>query len=176
MDSSPRPSNAWDGNDGSSSRVPTPALPPSPAHTVTVYWRPGCPYCASLRRGLRRAGLATNEVNIWTDRQAAATVRHLAGGNETVPTVVVGDAAFVNPSAAEVLAASGDTGALRIGAPTPSRWRPGASVAVLQWLVIAALVAASFALDGSGHAGLSWALDGVAVAVYLAIRTLRGRI
>ena len=27
--------------------------------TVTVYWRPGCPFCSSLRRGLRRAGLPT---------------------------------------------------------------------------------------------------------------------
>lgn len=118
-----------------------------------------------------------NEVNIWTDREAAATVRRLAGGNETVPTVVVGDTSFVNPSAAEVLAAARDIGALPMGAPTPSRRvRLGYLLAARQWVVIAALVAASFALDGLGHAGVSWILDGVAVAAYLAFRVLRQRV
>ena len=75
---------------------------PTPA--VTVYWRPACPYCILLRRGLRRAGVATDEVNIWHDPDAAATVRRVADGNETVPTVRVGDRYLVNPSASEVVA------------------------------------------------------------------------
>lgn len=58
-----------------------------------------------LRRGLRRAAIATREVNIWEDPEAAATVRRLAGGNETVPTVVIGDTALVNPSVRTVRAA-----------------------------------------------------------------------
>lgn len=70
---------------------------------VVVYWRPGCPFCWRLRGGLRRRGLPTREVNIWTDPGAAAVVRAVAGGNETVPTVVVGDTAIVNPSPARVL-------------------------------------------------------------------------
>lgn len=70
---------------------------------VTVYWRPGCPYCALLRRGLGRAGITTTEVNIWDDPQAAATVRSLANGNETVPTVVVGATSLVNPSVRAVV-------------------------------------------------------------------------
>ena len=70
---------------------------------VTVYWRPGCPYCFGLRRGLRRAGLQVTEVNIWKDPEAAATVRALAGGNETVPTVVVAGAGMVNPRLSAVL-------------------------------------------------------------------------
>jgi len=69
---------------------------------ITMYWRPGCPWCARLRRGLRRARIATVERNIWEDAAAAATVRRLAGGNETVPTVVVGEVALVNPSLAAV--------------------------------------------------------------------------
>lgn len=70
----------------------------------TLYWRPGCIFCALLRRRLRKMGVATNEVNIWDDPEAAATVRSFAGGNETVPTVVYNGVGLVNPSAKEVLA------------------------------------------------------------------------
>lgn len=153
------------------------ASAPSPTGAVTVYWRPGCPYCASLRRGLRRAGLATSEVNIWADRRSAATVRFLAGGNETVPTVVVGGTSFVNPSAAQVLAAAKEAG---IPVVTPSvkgvRRSSADVVAVLQWVLVAALVVASFALDASGHAGASWILDAAALALYLGFRVVRRRV
>ncbi|CAM4138787.1 Putative glutaredoxin.1/MT3292 [Mycobacterium basiliense] len=70
---------------------------------VVVYWRPGCPFCWRLRTGLRRRGLPTKEVNIWSDPDAAAVVRSVAGGHETVPTVVVGDLAMVNPTAGQVV-------------------------------------------------------------------------
>lgn len=73
--------------------------------TVTVYWRPGCPFCMMLDRGLNKLGIETERRNIWDDPEAAATVRSIANGNETVPTVVVGEYAMVNPSAKEVLAA-----------------------------------------------------------------------
>ncbi len=72
---------------------------------VTVYWRPGCSYCARLRRDLRRMGLVTTEVNIWEDSAAATRLRAIADGNETVPTVVVGDRALVNPPVAAVVEA-----------------------------------------------------------------------
>lgn len=70
--------------------------------TVTFYWRPGCPYCLSLHRGLSRRGIPFDEVNIWESPEGAARVRAAAGGNETVPTVVIGDHALVNPSVAQV--------------------------------------------------------------------------
>jgi glutaredoxin len=70
---------------------------------VIPYWRPGCGYCASLRRRLRRAELAIEEVNIWHDRAGAAFVRSVARGCETVPTVVVGSSALINPTAGAVL-------------------------------------------------------------------------
>lgn len=44
-----------------------------------------------------------------------------------------------------------------------------------QWALIAALIAASFALDSTGHPALSWALDGVAAAVYVAFRLAAAR-
>ena len=64
-----------------------------------VYSRPGCPYCFTLRADLQRAQLPFREVNIWEHPEAAAFVRSVARGNETVPTVTVGDVSMVNPSA-----------------------------------------------------------------------------
>ncbi|MCU1503462.1 MAG: hypothetical protein JWM12_2816 [Ilumatobacteraceae bacterium] len=71
--------------------------------SVTFYWRPGCPFCRSLRSGLDRAGVLFDDVNIWDDPAAAAFVRSVAGGNETVPTVTVGKVARVNPSVGDVV-------------------------------------------------------------------------
>ena len=64
-----------------------------------------------LRAGLAREGISYREVNIWDDPAAAAFVRSVARGNETVPTVTVGSVALVNPSVGEVaeLLAAGDS-------------------------------------------------------------------
>jgi mycoredoxin len=70
---------------------------------VTVYWRPGCPFCTGLLRSLDRAGVEPRTRNIWEDEDAAAFVRSVADGNETVPTVTVGEHALVNPAGAEVV-------------------------------------------------------------------------
>lgn len=72
---------------------------------IEVMWRPGCPFCSSLRRGLSRAGVATIEHDIWSSADAAARVREATGGDETVPTVFVGARALVNPSVRQVLEA-----------------------------------------------------------------------
>jgi len=69
---------------------------------VEFYWRPGCPFCIALRSGLRRSAIPVREVNIWEDPAAAARVRRVAHGNETVPTVFVGEHALVNPSIRQV--------------------------------------------------------------------------
>lgn len=76
---------------------------------VTVLWRPGCPFCALLLRRLEATGLGFDRVDIWEDPEAAAWVRSVAGGNETVPTVQVRGGepsralALVNPTATQVL-------------------------------------------------------------------------
>jgi len=77
------------------------------APKVVFYTRPRCPYSFRLRRALRRRGLPFREVNIWQDAAAAAAVRAVADGNETVPTVHVGDRWLVNPTAEDVCAAVG---------------------------------------------------------------------
>ncbi len=57
----------------------------------------------SLERGLTRAGIPLNKLNIWENPDHAAFVRSVARGNETVPTVVVGSTAMVNPRLGEVI-------------------------------------------------------------------------
>ncbi|HKS46885.1 MAG TPA: glutaredoxin domain-containing protein [Amycolatopsis sp.] len=72
---------------------------------IEFYWRPGCAFCMALRARLDRTSLPVRDVNIWEDADAAARVRSVADGNETVPTVFVGPAALVNPTIDEVMAA-----------------------------------------------------------------------
>jgi len=59
----------------------------------------------NLERKLDSLSVPLNKKNIWDSQKAAAQVREIADGNETVPTVVVGKAKMVNPSADQVLAA-----------------------------------------------------------------------
>jgi len=89
-------------------------VPPLPERlggdaAVTVMWRPGCPFCALLLRRLERTGLAFDRIDIWDEPAAAAWVRTVADGNETVPTVRISGSdphsgvALVNPTATAVL-------------------------------------------------------------------------
>lgn len=75
---------------------------PSEITTVELYWRPGCPFSMTLQAKLRNSGLPVTEINIWEDSEAAARVRAVAGGNEVVPTVFVGEHAMVNPTMKQV--------------------------------------------------------------------------
>jgi mycoredoxin len=72
---------------------------------ITMYWRPGCGFCSALERQLVRNDLTFEKRNIWDDPTAAEFVRSVARGNETVPTLTIGDTSMVNPSIDEVLAA-----------------------------------------------------------------------
>ena len=72
---------------------------------IVMYARPGCPFCTMLRAELVEAGLPFRERDIWQDASAAEAVRAAADGNETVPTVNIGDSWLVNPSIDEVRAA-----------------------------------------------------------------------
>lgn len=65
---------------------------------LEYFWRPGCPFCMMLERDLDGAGIEVVKRNIWDEPEAAAVVRSVADGNETVPTVRIGDHALVNPS------------------------------------------------------------------------------
>ncbi len=82
------------------------ASDPSEQHAaVAIHWRPGCGFCSALFKGVEKAGLEYDARNIWEDGEAAAFVRSVADGNETVPTVRVGDVALVNPTTRQLLQA-----------------------------------------------------------------------
>ena len=62
-----------------------------------IYWRPGCTFCLRLRLRLGRSAHRSYWVDIWRDPAAAAAVRAVNDGNETVPTVFVAGRPHVNP-------------------------------------------------------------------------------
>lgn len=74
------------------------------ATQIDLFWRPGCGFCSSLRNHLDQLGIERVEHNIWDEPDKADVVRSIANGNETVPTIVVGGFAMVNPSAGELVA------------------------------------------------------------------------
>ncbi|MDO5740256.1 MAG: glutaredoxin domain-containing protein [Ornithinimicrobium sp.] len=76
---------------------------PAASTGVLIYWRPGCGFCLRLRMTLGEAGERATWVNIWDDEEAAAFVRSVNAGNETVPTVVMDGVAVTNPSPRKVL-------------------------------------------------------------------------
>ncbi len=67
-------------------------------HGVAIYWRPGCSFCMTLTAAVRRHQDAVAWVNIRQDAEAAAYVRSVNHGNETVPTVVIDGVAHTNPA------------------------------------------------------------------------------
>jgi mycoredoxin len=70
---------------------------------VTVYTTTWCGPCRRLKSQLDREGIAYDEVDIEREPAAAAYVRSVNGGNQTVPTVVFPDGgALTNPTLAQV--------------------------------------------------------------------------
>ncbi|MBB1484072.1 hypothetical protein H5392_09390 [Tessaracoccus sp. MC1865] len=70
---------------------------PAEQRRVVAYWRPGCIFCQRLRGGLGSDAKKVTWINIWQDPDAAAFVRSVNNGDETVPTVVVDGEVLVNP-------------------------------------------------------------------------------
>jgi mycoredoxin len=58
---------------------------------VTVYSTPWCGYCVRLKRGLERAGIPYEDVDIEADPEAERFVVAANNGNATVPTVKLPD-------------------------------------------------------------------------------------
>lgn len=69
---------------------------------VVVYHRPGCTFCIRMKTVLGPEGHRATWVDIWDDEEAAAFVRSVNDGDETVPTVVIDGQAHTNPSPALV--------------------------------------------------------------------------
>lgn len=91
---------------------------------IDYYWRPGCPFCMRLESKLARHDLPLVRRNIWESADDAARVRSVANGNETVPTVIIGDRALVNPSADQVMAVLAQVEPTLV----PDDWEPGSKL------------------------------------------------
>jgi mycoredoxin len=72
---------------------------------VVVYWRQGCPFCRRLQLVLGKKVRDVVWVDVWADADASAYVRSVNGGDEVVPTVVIGGVPHTNPPPLEVRAA-----------------------------------------------------------------------
>lgn len=151
--------------DADAPQRPSPARRARMSISVSLYTRPGCTFCAVLRWQLRRLDLPVNEIDIWRDRDAAARVRAATGGDETVPTVVVGEATLVAPGVDQVCRA------LREVAPDhvidSSRSLPvrvarglvGPVLVLAVWVALGLLAGpASIAGLGPGVLAASWAV------------------
>jgi len=58
---------------------------------VTLYTKPGCPYCAAARDDLQRRGVHYSEHNVKSDQAALRRMLGLNGNRRQVPTIVQGD-------------------------------------------------------------------------------------
>jgi mycoredoxin len=75
---------------------------------LTMYTTTWCGYCVRLKRGLERAGVDFDEVNIEHDPAAEEFVLSVNGGNATVPTLQLPSGeVLTNPTLPDLLAAVG---------------------------------------------------------------------
>jgi mycoredoxin len=73
---------------------------------LTMYTTTWCGYCVRLKRGLERAGIDFDEVNIETDPAAEEFVLSVNGGQATVPTLRLANGdVLTNPPLPKLLAA-----------------------------------------------------------------------
>ena len=56
--------------------------------TVTIYTKPGCPYCAAAKEDLQRRGIDYDEIDVYATPGARETVAQLTGGQRVVPVLV----------------------------------------------------------------------------------------
>ena len=88
---------------------------PTTTSGLAVYRRDNCGYCWKLERTLRAAGVDYDRRDIYADPDAAAFVRSVNDGNETVPTVVLPSGeVLTNPKPKDLLR--------ELGVDSPS-WR-----------------------------------------------------
>lgn len=58
---------------------------------LTVYTKPGCPYCAAAKDDFERRGVEYTEHNVKADAKALKQMLELNGGQRKVPTIVQDD-------------------------------------------------------------------------------------
>ena len=59
--------------------------------TVTIYTKPGCPYCEALRGELMGRNVPFEEIDVYAVRGAKERLAELNGGRMVVPVLVEDD-------------------------------------------------------------------------------------
>jgi len=55
---------------------------------VTIYTKPGCPYCAAAREYYHKLGVVFEEIDVYDIPGAKQKVLELSGGKAMVPVIV----------------------------------------------------------------------------------------
>lgn len=55
---------------------------------VTIYTKPGCPYCAAAKKHYTDKGVAFNEIDVFDTPGAKDKVLELSGGKSIVPLII----------------------------------------------------------------------------------------
>ena len=55
---------------------------------VTIFTKPGCPYCAAAKEHFEKKGVSFREVDVYAVKGARAEAIKLAGGKSIVPVIV----------------------------------------------------------------------------------------
>lgn len=55
---------------------------------VTIYTKPGCPYCAAAKADYEARGVPFKEVSVPGDEKALKEMLSYSGGRRNVPTIV----------------------------------------------------------------------------------------
>jgi len=58
--------------------------------SVTIYTKPGCPFCMAAKANLKLKGVEYTEHNVKADAQRLEEMLQLNGGQRKVPTIVDG--------------------------------------------------------------------------------------
>jgi len=55
---------------------------------VTIYTKPGCPYCAAAKQDLEARGVDYDEIDVYLTPGAREELAELTGGMNVVPVVI----------------------------------------------------------------------------------------
>ena len=55
---------------------------------ITIYTKPGCPYCAAAKDDMQQRGVHYTEHNVKADQSALRDMLKLNGNRRQVPTIV----------------------------------------------------------------------------------------
>lgn len=59
--------------------------------SVTIYTKPGCPFCMAVKADLKLKGIEYTEYNVKANAQRLEEMLQLNGGQRKVPTIVNGE-------------------------------------------------------------------------------------